>query len=136
MAKDVTPRRIKLTGGRTIEILAFESGSARAGDTRDAVGEPRPLHLCPACPGHLVYPVDWEHRSSDACAVTLRCPSCERIETGVFAHDVLDAFDMELDRGTQALVEDLEQLARANMADDVDRFIAALAADAIVPMDF
>ena len=46
------------------------------------------------------------------------------------------SFDEELDRGMEELAADLGRLARANMADDVDRFVAALNADAIQPMDF
>jgi hypothetical protein len=36
----------------------------------------------------------------------------------------------------EELAADLGRLARANMAEDVDRFITALKADAIQPMDF
>ena len=55
---------------------------------------------------------------------------------GVFDEEMGEAFDEELDRGTEALVRDLQRLMRANMEDDVDRFLAALAADQIWPMDF
>jgi hypothetical protein len=36
----------------------------------------------------------------------------------------------------EELAADLGRLARSNMAEDVDRFIAAMKADAIQPMDF
>jgi hypothetical protein len=36
----------------------------------------------------------------------------------------------------EELAADLGRLSRANMADDVDRFVVALNADAIQPMDF
>jgi hypothetical protein len=36
----------------------------------------------------------------------------------------------------EELAADLGRLARSNMAEDVDRFISALKADAIHPMDF
>jgi len=38
--------------------------------------------------------------------------------------------------GMEELAADLGRLARSNMAEDVDRFISALKADAIHPMDF
>jgi hypothetical protein len=34
------------------------------------------------------------------------------------------------------MLEDLQRLTRANMADEVDRFIAALDSDLILPEDF
>jgi hypothetical protein len=47
-----------------------------------------------------------------------------------------DRYDMELDRGGQELIEDLQALTRANMAEEVDRSAAALASDSILPEDF
>jgi hypothetical protein len=41
-----------------------------------------------------------------------------------------------LDQGTEALVADLRQLTRANMEADVERFIAAVYADYLLPEDF
>lgn len=94
------------------------------------------LHLCDGCESDLVYPLQWEEVAAEQWNVVLRCPNCERIETGVFTQDLLDPFDDHLDMGTQALMRDLKEFTRANMAEDIDRFVAALAADAILPMDF
>ena len=55
---------------------------------------------------------------------------------GVFDQDTVERFDEELDRGTEALVRDLKRLMRANMEDEIERFVGALAADAILPEDF
>ncbi len=41
-----------------------------------------------------------------------------------------------LERGTDLLVRDLKRLTRANMAEEIDRFVQALDADGIQPMDF
>ena len=41
-----------------------------------------------------------------------------------------------LNEGTDALIETLEQLQRENMEGDIERFVAALAADHITPFDF
>jgi hypothetical protein len=49
---------------------------------------------------------------------------------------MLDALDRELDRAEAEIEADLECLARANMADYVTRFVAALDAGAIEPEDF
>lgn len=47
-----------------------------------------------------------------------------------------DRYDVELDRGGQELIEDLQGLTRANMEEEADRFAAALASDSILPEDF
>ena len=96
----------------------------------------RELHVCIDCHGHLVYPIHWEEAGPEHWSVTLRCPSCEWTELDVFHQDLVDVFDEELDRGTQALVHDLRELVQANMAEEIDRFSLALRADAILPEDF
>jgi hypothetical protein len=55
---------------------------------------------------------------------------------GVFTQENVEAFDEELDRGNDALARDYKRLMRANMADEVERFVGALEADAILPEDF
>jgi hypothetical protein len=49
---------------------------------------------------------------------------------------VTEEFLNELNRGHEELETELALLTQANMADYVDRFVTALAADAIHPMDF
>ena len=131
-------RRVVLPSGKTIEVVYFsepvpgaEHVPAPAPDP--AAGE---LHVCPACDAKLVYPTDWEEAGTDHWQVALRCPNCEWTASGVFSQEVVEWFDEELDRGTEALVADLKRLMRANMADEIDRFVAALEADAVLPMDF
>jgi hypothetical protein len=68
--------------------------------------------------------------------VALRCPNCEWHGSGVFSQELVDWFDEQLDHGTDALVRDLKRLTRANMQEEIDRFVAALRADAILPEDF
>ena len=55
---------------------------------------------------------------------------------GVFTQDTVETFDEELDRGADALARDYRRLMRANMVEEIDRFAAALEADAILPEDF
>ena len=100
------------------------------------VEEEQDLHVCPMCDSRSGLPAGWEEAGADAWYVTLRCPECETCRDGVFSQDTVDAFDEELDAGTEALTADLRRLARSNMAGEVDRFAAALAADAILPEDF
>ena len=55
---------------------------------------------------------------------------------GIFEQELVERFDEELDRGTEALVRDLKRLAHANMEDEIERFTAALEAGHILPEDF
>jgi hypothetical protein len=91
---------------------------------------------CPRCGSGLVYPQAWAERSRERWRIDLRCPECEWRGRGVFGQRVAERFDEDLERGTDALVHDLELLARANMTEDVERFAHALAVGAVQPMDF
>jgi hypothetical protein len=128
-------RRVVLPSGRAIEVVYFENtpDQLSAGPHAPASDD---LHVCPGCEQELVYPVEWEEYDETHWEVDLRCPNCEWHTTGVYAQDVVDRFDEQLDRGTEALVRDLKRLTRANMEDEVERFTRALAADAILPEDF
>src|SRR5204863_6177055 len=109
-----------------------------AAATAPAQAQPRAddLHVCPTCASHLVHPTDWEQVGDSEWDLSLRCPNCEWRGNGVFAQEVVEALDGELDNGTQVLVRDLRQLMHANMEEEVDRFTTALHAGHIWPMDF
>jgi hypothetical protein len=131
-------RRVVLPSGKTIEVVYFEdqhapTASGHADPHSPTVGD---LHLCGGCGSHLVYPTEWEEAGTTHWEVTLRCPNCEWHGSGVFEQDLVERFDEELDRGTEALVRDLKRLSHANMEDDIDRFCHALAEGHIVPEDF
>jgi hypothetical protein len=127
-------RRVVLPSGRAIEVVYFETLADEA--AAPASGPVRELHDCPCCDRDLVYPVEWEEVSPTHWEVLLRCPNCEWNDLGVFDQSTVDRFDDELDRGTEALMRDLKRLTQANMQDDIDRFVLALGADAILPEDF
>lgn len=108
-------------------------------ETRPAVParrETNDLHICPTCASELVYPVDWEPAPERRWSVHLRCPDCEWTGGGVYEQSVVDRFDEVLDLGTESIVEDLRLLARANMEEQIDRFVGALEADLVLPEDF
>lgn len=121
-------RRVTLPTGQAVDVLYVDGGQA---------GEPQAgLHVCRSCGSQLVAPVAWEQAGPREWAVTIECPNCEWWDADVFDEETVERFDEELDRGTEALVRDLLRLMRANMEDDVERFVAALRADAILPEDF
>jgi hypothetical protein len=135
-------KRIVLPSGKTIEVVSFEEvteqlASPAAEEAIEQTAAPADgLHVCLDCESKLVYPTDWEEEGPEKWYVDLHCPNCDWTGGGVFDQDILDEFDEELDRGMEELAADLGRLARSNMAEDVDRFISALKADAIHPMDF
>jgi hypothetical protein len=112
------------------------SESAERHPTPVAPAPPAGLHVCPECDSQLVLPLTWSEAGREAWDVSLHCPNCDWIGGGVYAQEAIERFDEELDRGTEILVRDFQRLVRANMEDDVERFVAALHAGAILPEDF
>jgi hypothetical protein len=139
-------RRVVLPSGKTIEVVYFEDQQAAGAASVAASPAPAPapahdesiqdLHVCGGCHSNLVYPTEWDEAGATHWEVTLRCPNCEWAGTGIFEQELVERFDEELDRGTEALVRDLKRLAHANMEDEIERFTVALTEDHIVPEDF
>jgi predicted RNA-binding Zn-ribbon protein involved in translation (DUF1610 family) len=94
------------------------------------------LHVCPECGSDLVYPTDWAPASDRKWQVALRCPECEWNGGGRYDQHAVDRLDEALDLGTEAVLDDLNILVRANMEDQINRFVDALNGDNILPEDF
>lgn len=138
-------RRVVLPSGKTIEVVYFDEipdlvpAAAQPAHPEAQPAHPEAgddLHVCVACESELVYPVEWEEAGETHWEVTLRCPNCEWSASGVYEQDLVERFDAELDRGTEALVRDLKRMMHANMEDEIERFVLALEGDHIVPDDF
>jgi hypothetical protein len=133
-------KRVTLPSGKTIEVVYFadESGLAEGAQSpaHPPAEERQDLHVCVECDSELVYPVQWEEAGAENWSVLLHCPNCDVFREGVFTQDNVELFDEELDRGADVLARDYKRLMRANMADEIDRFVGALDADAILPEDF
>lgn len=97
----------------------------------------RSLHICPDCGSKLVQPTSWEQvEERGHWRVWRRCPECEWSSDSVHGESEIDAFDEELDIGAIQLGDELRALERANMAEMVEVFALAIAADLIGPEDF
>jgi hypothetical protein len=141
-------KRVVLPSGKTIEVVYFKEPDLPQPAAEPPVedipalpanppAEPhQELHICVECSSELVYPVQWEESGPVNWSVLLHCPNCDVYREGVFTQDTVETFDEELDRGADALARDYKRLMRANMAEEIDRFVGALAADAILPEDF
>jgi hypothetical protein len=125
-------KRVVLPSGKTIEVVYFREAT----ELLPATEPGQDLHLCVSCESKLVYPVAWEESGPQNWRVELYCPNCQVSREGTFGQATVEAFDDELDRGTDALRRDYKRLMRANMAEEIDRFAAALQADAVLPEDF
>jgi hypothetical protein len=104
--------------------------------TRPSPEPDQDLRVCVVCSSDLVYPVEWEECASENWRVLLRCPNCEVRRDGIFSQRTVDAFDAALDDGTEVLARAHISVTRSNMAEELERFVAALDADAILPEDF
>lgn len=96
------------------------------------------LHICPKedCGSELVYPIEWTEASEDTWHVTCRCPNCEWLGVGTYHQNIVDIFDVQLNRDTERLVDEFKKVVRHNMEEYLEQFAGALAADAIMPEDF
>ena len=65
------------------------------------------------------------------------CPNCRWCDRGP-VQPASRSSDLEerLDEGLADMLDDLQRLTQANMADQIDRFVTALDADQILPEDF
>jgi hypothetical protein len=132
-------KRVTLPSGKTIEVVYFaDEGFLPEPDAPVAAPAeaPQDLHVCLDCDSDLVYPMQWEEAGAENWSVLLHCPNCDVSREGVFTQENVELFDEELDRGADALARDYKRLMRANMADEIDRFVGALEAGAILPEDF
>lgn len=119
---------IVLPSGRKIEVIRFHEA---------AEAEPTaPLHICPECQSDLVQPVSWSEASHDHWELLLRCPNCEWSTEGIYGQTAVEELEERLDDGLAEMLSDLQRLTQANMAEEIDRFLAALEADLILPEDF
>lgn len=120
-------RRIVLPSGRKIEVIRFpEHGH------EDEVG----LHVCPECRSHLVQPVSWSAATDGRWQLDLHCPNCGWEDSGVYAQEQIERFEDALETAVEGILDDLKRLTYANMTGEIDRFVAALEADLILPEDF
>ena len=118
-------RRIVLPSGRSIEVVRFYLDDGSDG-----------LHVCPECASDLVQPLDWNEAPQGFWELILYCPNCNWLDEGVFDQDQVDALEEKLDDGLTEMLSDLRRLTQSNMAEEIERFAAALQRDLVLPEDF
>jgi hypothetical protein len=80
--------------------------------------------------------MSWQEAPGQRWELTLECPNCGWSEEGTYEHEQVNRLEEQLDEGLADMLDDLQRLAEANMADEIDRFATALEADLILPEDF
>jgi hypothetical protein len=125
-------RTIVLPTGKAVEVHYFSSDASPVRPPADEVD----LDRCPECASDVVYPIAWNDAGDRTYELTLRCPNCEWTEVDMHDWDTVLRLEERLERRERALIADLQALSRANVEEDFDRFIAALRADQVWPMDF
>jgi hypothetical protein len=142
--------QVKLPGGKHIEVVYLDNRDApfeqplsstgsQTHETKPATPSStpsEPLHICPSCGGSLVQPLDWFEESPGQWRLLMRCPDCELLREGAFGEALIERLDDELDRAMTSLLDDLQRITHANMAEEIDLFARALQLDLIGPSDF
>ena len=126
--------------GSEFDMLVFAPGSESAPDTACPVATsapaPREAHVCPLCGSPLVHPTDWQRTGAACWLVTLRCPNCETVRTITLIREEVERLNRALYEGTERLARQADQLVRHHFEEETAKFVAALDADLILPIDF
>lgn len=140
--KSEAVRQVTLPSGRTIEIVYLDEAPAPVPEKAEvpvstAHAEAAvDLTICGTCDCHFVQPVDWEEAGPRHWRLELRCPNCESRGTVVVEDEVVDQYDMVLERGSAELARSLHEAVEQSIEDEVVRLRDALERDLILPEDF
>ena len=132
-------KRITLPSGKVVELVYLQTGWGRPPADDPAAPENvriRRIELCPQCGSDRVHPLDWREVEDMRWELDVRCPDCRWTASGVFDQPEVERYDDVLLAGAGDLTEELDRVTRENMAEILERFRAALDADAIQPFDF
>jgi len=101
------------------------------------------LRICPKCDCRLCFESAAEPLTHEFWLVVVQCPNCWFAWRRQVSDMVLELFEHALDEDTRVIEAELDEMTWDNerreakqLAAEVERFAAALEADAIVPMDF
>ena len=142
---DCDIERFIFPDGSQRDMLVFESGAEPAPDAAcpaatspPATSPPalREAHVCPLCGSQLVHPTDWQRTGAACWRVTLRCPNCETVRTVTLVSEEVERLNRALYEGTERLARQADQLVRHHFEEETAKFVAALDADLILPIDF
>jgi hypothetical protein len=133
-------KKIQLASGKVVELVYLQAGWEQQAATAEADAAERirvrRIELCPQCGSDRVHPLDWREVEGLRWELDVRCPDCRWTGGDVYEQPEVERYDDVLLAGAGDLTEELDRITRENMADHLERFRAALDADAITPFDF
>ena len=94
------------------------------------------LERCIGCPSLLVHPTRWQRLEPDVWQIDLRCPECRRAWREIVPTSAVRRLDEVLRAGRGLIEKHLEEIERIEREEQVESFVEALRADAILPEDF
>ncbi len=134
---DCDIERFIFPDGTERDMLVFEHEAVTALPAA-APGPDTPLevHVCPLCRSPLVHPTEWQRVGVASWRITLRCPNCETMRTVTLSREEVELLNRALYVGTEYLARQADQLVRRHFEEETAKFVAALDADLILPIDF
>jgi hypothetical protein len=134
---DCDIERFIFPDGTELDMLVFEREPAVACPVgTPAAGTTREAHVCPLCRSPLVHPTEWQRVGAACWRITLRCPNCETVRTVTLTREEVERLNRALYEGTERLAGQADRLVRRNFEEETTKFVAALDADLILPIDF
>lgn len=94
------------------------------------------LETCPVCTKDFVQPVSWEPDGDDRWWMFLRCGECGISREVSVTNADAERFETALRSRASIISRALGRLEVDRMADDVEKFVAALQRDLIDAADF
>lgn len=91
---------------------------------------------CPVCGSELVYPLERSQVGSDRWQLLMLCPNCFAWVNVSVDHEGAEEILLRQRLGREALARELASLKRRHMEEECEKFISALGAGAIQPLDF
>jgi hypothetical protein len=133
-------KRIQLPSGKVVELVYLQAGWEQQAATAQADATDRirvrRIELCPQCGSDRVHPLDWREVEDLRWELDVRCPDCRWTGGDVYEQPEVERYDDVLLACAGDMTEELDRITRENMAEHLERFRAALDADAITPFDF
>ena len=134
---DCDIERFIFPDGTERDLLVFEhEPAAPCPAATPAPATPREAHVCPLCRSPLVHPTEWQRVGIASWRITLRCPNCETVRTTMLNREQVEQLNRVLYEGTEYLARQADQLVRRHFEEETAKFVAALDADLILPIDF
>lgn len=99
--------------------------------------KPSSIYLtCPACGSRLVYPLERIHISPRRWQLLLACPECFILRVEIVSNRELDIIIEQVESGLEEISSALADAERQHMEEECEKFIAAIQAGNIEPLDF